>query len=622
MISKGPLGDQLSPRPNAGLAVARTYSTAGRTEASYSSVPTSYPLLGLRTPGTIRDRHRSQQSARQAKADEAPSRVSHARGPTEYAAILGGYVPPPFDLNMLTQLLFESETYYAIVDQFAIDTASGWSLIDKEQGEAAPLPIDEVQQSLIRQATERALDLMCYDFDDQHISLATFSQLLLKDKDSTGNAHNEIVRDQTGKPAKYVHIPARLVLRGVDGRTFVQIDEDGRPQAFFRRYGSEVKPVAPETGESETPWAYLSKEEASIMATALQPGEQPVDGQRFGDLKRELTDFKNYHPAERYYGIPPIIAAFNSLVGNILASNRNVRFFINRGMPDYAVMIKAPADAFKDPDIEQNIISRIEQTIEEHMKYMIEGEDHRTLTLRCLTGDFEVEFKELGGEPSDQEWGGYQDTNKDNIIHVYRMLPSKIGIIETASLGTGSGESQDETYKRSQIEPRQLMLESFWNLQLQELGVTTFEFRYDDIDVLDEQREAQTLVAIASTGALSINDIRAWASRIVRDQDFPPEEEMEGADVPIKLLDLQIAGMEAAIAGEQFASPPSPRALSGPRRMLQALGQMAGQGRQEPEPPSAADSLARIRQGTGSIRQGARRALDRRRMAPTNGNAA
>lgn len=620
MISKGPLGDHLAPRPAAEHATARTYSSRGTTEERYSSVPTSYPLLGLRSPSTIRDRWVRQHSERQSKADPEPTRVSHATGPAEFASILGGYVDPPFDLNRLTELLFESDTYYAIVDQFAIDTASGWSLIDKEEGEESTLPTSEAQQSLLRTMTERTLDLMCRDFDDQRISLATFSQLLLKDRDSTGNAHSEIVRDQTGKPAQYVHVPARLVRRGIDGRTFVQIDEEGRPQAFFRRYGAEVRPIDPETGESDTPWAYMNRDEAAIVAAALPPKTEPADGQRLGDLKRELTDFKIYHPAERYYGIPPIVAAFNSLVGNILASNRNVRFFINRGMPDYAVMIKAPADAFKDPDIEQNIISRIEQTIEEHMKYMIEGEDHRTLTLRCLTGDFEVEFKELGGEPSDQEWGGYQETNRDNIIHVYRMLPQKIGIIETASLGTGSGESQDETYKRSQIEPRQLMLESFWDQQLGELGVTTLEFRYEDIDVLDEQREASTLVAIASTGALSINDIRAWASRIVRDQDFPAEEELEGADVPIKLLDLQIAGLEVGGAGEQSPASGPPRP-GGARGMLAALAGLASGGRTQPEPPSAADSLSRIRAGTGSIQNGARRAGDRRRLlAAGNGN--
>jgi capsid portal protein len=617
MISKGPIGDRLAPRPAAELAASRSYSTRGRSPERYSSVPTSYPLLGLRSPSTIRDRWHSE---RQAKADAEPSRVSHAQGPAEFASILGGYVDAPFDLNRLTELLFESDTYYAIVDQFAIDAASGWKLIDKEDGEDATEPQNEAQQSLLRTMTERTLDLMCRDFDDQRISLATFSQLLIKDRDSTGNAHNEIVRDQAGKPAQYVHVPARLVRRGIDGRTFVQIDEEGRPQAFFRRYGAEVRPINPETGESDTPWAYINREEQSVIASSLPPGSELGDGQKLGTLKRELTDFKIYHPAERYYGIPPIVAAFNSLVGNILASNRNVRFFINRGMPDYAVMIKAPADAFKDPDIEQNIISRIEQTIEEHMKYMIEGEDHRTLTLRCLTGDFEVEFKELGGEPSDQEWGGYQETNRDNIIHVYRMLPEKIGIIETASLGTGSGESQDETYKRSQIEPRQLMLETWWDLQLAELGITMLEFRYDDIDVLDEQREAQTLVAIASTGALSINDIRAWASRIVRDQDFPPEEELEGADVPIKLLDLQIAGLEVGGAGEPL--PPSgPPRSTGPRRMLEALAGFANGGQPAaPQPPSAADSLSRIRAGTSSVQAGARRALDRRRLLPAEGN--
>jgi len=589
----------LAPAPGTGLE-ARSVSTRSIGTEQYSTIPKSFPLMGLRSQGTIRDAHRATQAA-QSKADAPPGRVSRA-DPSQYEeALLGQYATPPFDLDRLTDMLYESDTYDSIIRQFALDACSGWSLIDAAEGApdtspGNPSTGDDTAAKEQRLIAERMLDRMTYDFDAQHVSLTTFSQFLVKDRKATGNAHNEIVRDEQGKPAQLIHIPSRLIRRGLDGRTFLQLDEMGRPAAFFRRFGAEIQPIDPTILQSETPWAYVSREEAMTIQGAFGPGELPGPGQRVGDLKRELTDFKIYHPRERYYGIPPIVSAFNSLVGNIFASNRNVRFFVNRGMPDWLVMIKASSAAFSDPDTRENIIDRIQNTIEEHMKYMIEGEDHRTLTLRVPIDGYDVVFEKLGGEPSDQEWSGYQIANRDNIIHVYGMQPSKLGINETASLGTGSGESQDETYKRSQIDPEQAVLEAFFDLMLDELGFMAVDFKYDEIDILDEQREVSMLVGVASTGALSINDIRAWASMIVKHLDFPPDDSEE-ATIPIRLLDLQTAGLLARAGGDAGSAMALPGQRSGTlSRIAGMFGLGGGDSRQSPE-----DALTRLRQGTTRV---------------------
>jgi capsid portal protein len=596
------------------------------TESRYSQLPTSYPLIGLRSPSTIRAAYRAQQADRQSKAELDSARVSRS----EPDQVIGqgsipGYADPPFDLDRLADMLFDSDTYYAVINQFAVDSCSAWSLVDTDEG--APAAGGEVDPSLglddaakeQRAVAEKQLDAMCFDFDDQHVSLVTFCQTLLKDRDATGNAHCEIVRDETSRPKAYVHVPSRLIRRGVDGRTFCQVDEMGRAVAFFRRYGAVVDPIDA-NGDSETPWAYVTKDEASLMASVLPPGQQPVPGQRENDPKRELTDFKIYHPRERYYGIPPIIAAFNSLVGNIMASNRNVRFFVNRGMPDYVIMIKAPAEAFTDPVTLETVIDPLENSLAEHMKYMLEGEDHRALIARIPTGEYELVFERVGDLPSDQEWGQYQKDNRDNIIHVYGMMPKQLGIIETASIGTGSGESQDETYKRSQIEPRQEMFEAFWDLQLDELGFHAVRHQFHEYDVLDEQREATIAIGFAGTGAFSINDIRAWASRIIKDQDFPPED-LEGADVPIKLLDLMTAGMLAGAEGG-IGAPVVAAGIRPASGIAGAINRLAGlAGIRGGDGQSGLQALQSIRAGTGALTNGVPpdRNADRRRIAGPNG---
>jgi capsid portal protein len=602
--------------------VIRESTTAER----YHELPTNYPLLGLRTPGTVRDRHRGQQQAK-ADGDPAPGRVSRPEPPGEVAAIMGLYAEPPFDLDTLAGLLFESHTYFAVVDQFALDAASGWRLVDTEEGapegtDIAPTALEDTAADAQRAEAERLLDSMTRDFDDQHIPVSTFSQLLIKDYDSTGQAHIEIVRDDADLPTQLIHVLARLVRRGFDGTTFAQLDELGRPAAFFRRFGAEVAPLDPSALaqgriDTDTPWAYISREEAIAVAAGLPHGAQLQKGQRFGDLKRELVDFKHYHPAERYYGIPPIVAALNSLVGNILASNRNIRFFINRGVPDYVVFIKAPTAAFANPD-SKSILDGIQHTIEDHMRYMIEGDDQRTMTLKVPIEQVEIVFEKLGGEPKDQEWADYQQTNRDNIIHVYRMLPSKLGIIETASLGTGSGETQDETYKRSQIEPRQEMLEAFWNIILDLRLLPMVRFQYNEYDTVDELRDAQIVSVLASTGALSINDIRAAASRIVKNQDFPPDPD-PWASMPTKLVDLKAAVLMAGgdDGSEQGVGVAATAGSPGARRLLGSLTEAAGRAAATRERSTTADQLGQLRAGVGTISE--RMRSDRRRLAPPVG---
>ena len=158
------------------------------------------------------------------------------------------------------------------------------------------------------------LESLTRGFDDEPINVTEFSNRISMDRLSMGNAYAEVVRDNAGRPARLIHVPGYLVRRHAQGGRYVQVDDMSRPMGYFRRFG-----VAPT--ERDT----ISQEEFGYS-------QQPV-----GSLKSELADFHRYHPAERYYGVPPIVSAFNAVCGNIFASNRNVRFFVNRGIPDLRV---------------------------------------------------------------------------------------------------------------------------------------------------------------------------------------------------------------------------------------------------------------------------------------------
>ena len=339
-------------------------------------------------------------------------------------------------MKRLAELLYHSPDYFATVDQMALDVAGEWMLVDRKLAGvgghfSAGAYMDDFARAQAEEAEPWLNGLTC-DFSGERISVMDFGLMLEGDWFSQGNAYCGIVRSMIdGKPVKLIHIPAYLIRRSAKGGTYVQISEGGRPLAYFRRFGS-------------------SPTDPANALTALEAG---LVGRPMGSPKGELMDFRRYHPAERYYGVPPIVSAFNQVAGNIFASNRNVRFFVNRAMPDYVVMIKADSAAFDNP-MDKSLIDAAQTALEDHMEYMVKGQDHKTLTLTLPTGNVGIEFMRVGDLPSDQEWGQYQKDNRDTILRVYRIRPEELGIIETASLGSGTGENQAERYKRRRSNPR------------------------------------------------------------------------------------------------------------------------------------------------------------------------
>lgn len=590
-----------SARPALSPSSLQATSTVLRSSGEKEqSVYDATQLLGLVTRRTVQKAHAKQQAALRDRSSEPPK---------EDSQVLHGYVEPPFNLDNLTSLLFQSWEYFAICDQLAIDAvARGYDLVDAEEpGEPASAPergeidyaieSDEADKRL-RKVVRDYLDHLCRDFFGAHITVSKWGQTMIWDYKATGNAYSEVLRGNLGAIIGYLHVPSRLILRHASGRAYTQIEGDGKEIAYFRGMGI-LEP------RDKMPELYFTEEEASKLAGR---GKMVLPG----DLKPELLDWKIYHPNSLYYGIPPIVAALHHLVGNVYSQNRNLRFFINRGMPDYLIVVKAEASAFGDPEYGP-LINQFVDSIEEHMKFLQEGEDYRVMTVRLPTGQVDITLEKLNTAIQDQEFAGYQKDNSAAIVRVYRMLPQRLGIIETAQLGSGSGETQEETYKRAQIDPLQELVEAALNAALDSAGFDAIRARFPEMDVLDEARELNMYVQASATGDISINEGRAWLSRIVKDQDFP-EDPSEFAFIPKKLLEYEMAQLLApgGTGVQTFAAGVNGGGLI--RALLQPKPAPLS-----PAPPEGPADAAALR-GEGRIEDRVREAQRRLMAPPSPGN--
>jgi capsid portal protein len=451
-------------------------------------------------------------------------------------------IQPPYDLRALAQLLEDSPDFASVVEQLAVDVSGrGWDLVDAEDplpepGEpwpASPATIADQDRAITEERMRATawLKALPRDFTGGKLSVQDLSKNAQVDYEALGEGYIEVAPEPGGDesapiPAQLYHIQGQYVRKREDG-TYVQLDVNGREAAFFRQFGSDP----------EAPSSRYTRDEA-FKAGLDEEGE--------GALKNELFELRRYHPNELHYGLPLIVSALAAVRGNIFCDDRNVRYFINRAMPDWVVELKANKATINSTT--NNLVDRYEEAIREHMEYVLKGDDYRTLILRVPTGEMETTWTKLTTEFEPAGLDAYQLRNRDVTIRVYRVPPHRLGIVETANLGSGSGESQDETYKHAQVDPRQERLEDFWDELLKRRGFRGLSFLYRDIDVTDEVREMQLYVMADATGALSVNEGRRWLSRMVKDQDFPDLDE-DDADTPKYLLEARAAQTGGGLEG-------------------------------------------------------------------------
>jgi len=442
-------------------------------------------------------------------------------------------IEPPFPLEVLSILALENPEFFAIVDQIATDVAGlGYMVADKKEVPQAELDVVEPAAGGQRIEAEEFLKSAPRDSKTRPMTLTQLFKAVVIDKKTTGNGYVEVSSKKQATqvegepiPASFdevipegmFHVPSRNVRRlsSVSGGGWKQISDNGQNIAVFREWGSD--PNAPSSRVTAT--------EAAKYKNATE-----------GELKNELRAFWSYQSADVHYGIPPVIAALRSVFGTIYAENRNLRFFINRGLPDWIIEIKADDIDLQEGSEARTMIDDLVTSIEMHMKYLLEGEDHRALLTEIPRDRVEVKWERLG------------DAVKDQDFPTYRVPPSRLGIIEAANLGSGSGQNQAETYKTSIIDPEQTETAEFVNEVLARRGFALVEFKWNEMDVTDELRQAQILQIVGPY--LSVNEGRAFVAAFLPSLELKPYDDDDLADIPQKLLELQTgAGAPQSFGG-------------------------------------------------------------------------
>ena len=281
------------------------------------------------------------------------------------------------------------------------------------------------------------------------------------DLQATGNGFIEVGRTVTGEIGYVGHIPATTVRvrRLRDG--FVQII--GQKVVYFRNFAAK---------------------NPNPMGTDPRPNE--------------IIHLKEYSPLNTFYGIPDIMAAMPSLVGDQLASQYNIDYFENKAVPRYVVTLKG---AKLSGDAEDKMF-RFLQT-------GLKAQSHRTLYIP-LPGDSDTNKVEFKMEPiengiQDGSFKEYRKQNRDYILIAHQVPMSKLGGADSG--GIAAALSQDRTFKEQVSRPAQRHLEKIVNKIIKE-KTDILELKFNELTLTDEIAQSQILERYVKTQVMTPNEAR------------------------------------------------------------------------------------------------------------------
>jgi len=291
----------------------------------------------------------------------------------------------------------------------------------------------------------------------------SFTKIMEKvytDVEATGNGFIEVGRTLKGDIGYMGHIPATTVRvrRLNDG--YLQII--GQAVVYFRNFG------------------------------ATNPNPVTSDGRA-----NEIIHIKSYSPLNTYYGIPDIVSAMPSLIGDQLASRYNIDYFENKAVPRYIVTLKGA-----------KLSSDGEDKMFRFLQTGLKSQSHRTLYIP-LPGDTEnnkVEFKMEPIENGIQEgsFKEYRKQNRDDILIAHQVPISKLG---GADSGIAAALSQDRTFKEQVSRPAQKHIEKVVNKIIRE-KTDILELKFIELTLTDEIAQSQIIERYVKTQVMTPNEAR------------------------------------------------------------------------------------------------------------------
>jgi PBSX family phage portal protein len=373
-------------------------------------------------------------------------------------------ITPPYNLYELATYYDTSFANHAAIDAKVENTVGlGYDFAVSDKTGLKLEAASAEQMARARKRIER-LKVQLRDWLEglnQDESFSSVMEKVYTDVHAMGNGYIEVGRTTTGEIGYIGHIPAATmrVRRLRDG--YVQIIAN--KVVYFRNFGAK---------------------NVNYITEDPRPNE--------------IIHIKEYSPLNTFYGVPDVMAAMPSLLGDALASQYNIDYFNNKAVPRYIVTLKG---AQLTPEAEDKLF-RFLQT-------GLKGQSHRTLYIP-LPGDtdgnkVEFDMKPIENGIQEGSFSQYRKQVRDDILVAHQVPLSKLGGSDASQIAASL--SQDRTFKEQVTRPAQRNLEKILNKIIRE-KTDVLELKFNELTLTDELAQSQIITNYVKNQIMAPNEAR------------------------------------------------------------------------------------------------------------------
>ena len=360
-----------------------------------------------------------------------------------------------------------------------------------------------------------------------------------QDKETTGNAYWEVLRDQEGNIAQFNLVPShtvRLVPQGQElvettrhvqvtpitftrrvfrrrFRTYVQVFGD--VQVYFKEFGD------PRAISNKTGTAYATVED--LMEAEGEMGSAPAN---------ELIHFAVYS-SRSPYGVPRWIGTLLAVLGSRQAEEVNFMYFDNKSVPPMALLVSGGR-------VSKETVKRVEDYVEAEIKGR--KNYHKILLLEAEgvsgegpehTGRMKIELKPLTQAIHND--GLFQSYDKENVNKVgqsFRLSPLLRG--DSRDINRATSQAALKFTEQQVFAPERNKFDDTMNrLVLSDMEICYHRYKSNSPKTTDPEDAARVVERLAKIGALVPRDVRTLAEEILNVELKRIEEPW--MDIPLPL---------------------------------------------------------------------------------------
>jgi PBSX family phage portal protein len=396
--------------------------------------------------------------------------------------------------------------------------------------DAALMPTDEEVAKMIevlktRSRLEQARLKSFFEVVNPNGSFESLRRDTRQDLETTGNAFWEVLRDRTGKIARFILVPpSNMRCTALDEDPTMTLDkfrvglgwEQAVQPKFFRRYAQQVVAKTIWFKEFGDP-RVVSRNTGKIYPTMEEYTK--ATGRTQDMPATEIVHFKIHRTGGDPYGAPRWVGNTLSALGSRAADEVNYNYFDNKSVPPMMLLVSGGR-------ISADSVS----TIQNYIRDNLHGRDnfHKILVIEAENADDVFGQREIpriaveklmDAQSGDALYQNYDERNIDKVGSAFRLPRLLRGDVRDFNKSTADASMR---FADEQIfEPERLVFDAWLNQTIcPEFDILLWTFRSLGPRTRDPERVATIIVDLAKAGTLTPNEARSLSSEIL-DKDLP-----------------------------------------------------------------------------------------------------